>query len=80
MNDLHIQRLSVIIWTNQLLRGFEWGSRDRISWDRNRRSKLLVCKIDHEIEIIAKFHEIEINILQKRSGDRIGPRGPRELG
>ena len=55
---------------------FEWGSRDRISRDQNRRSKLLVCKIYHEIKIIAKFHEIEINILQKRSGDRIGPRGP----
>jgi|FrelakmetLWP11LW_1041352.scaffolds.fasta_scaffold166865_1 hypothetical protein len=40
------------------------GSRDRISWDRNRRSKLLVFKIDHEIEIIEKCHEIEINIFQ----------------
>ena len=58
------------------MRPKEWGSRDRISRDRNRRSKLLVCKIDHEIEIIAKFHEIKINIFQKRSGDRIGTRGP----
>jgi hypothetical protein len=33
----------------------EWGSRDRISGDLNRRSKLLVCKIDQEIEIIEKI-------------------------
>jgi hypothetical protein len=52
------------------------GSGGRISWDRN--------SIFHEIKFMrsnfcslfmrSKF--LIINILQKRSGDRIGPRGP----
>jgi hypothetical protein len=28
----------------------EWGSRDQVLGDQNRRSKLLLCKIDQEIE------------------------------
>ena len=47
----------------------EWGSRDRISWDRNRRSKVL-----------QNFHEIESLILQNCSGAQKGPRGPRWFG
>jgi hypothetical protein len=47
----------------------EWGPRDQISGDQNRRSKLLVCEIDQEIEIIAKFQDIKTNILQKQSRD-----------
>jgi hypothetical protein len=42
----------------------EWGSRDRISGDQNRRSKEL-----------PNFQEIESLIFQNCSGDRKGPRG-----
>ncbi len=37
----------------------EWGSRDRNSWDRNRRPKFLL-----------NFHEIKSLILLNCSGDR----------
>jgi hypothetical protein len=54
----------------------EGGSRDWISWDQNRWSEFLVCKIDHEIKIIAK-------ISQDRKNDReieMAQVAPRELG
>ena len=44
----------------------EWGSRDRISGDRNRRSKVL-----------QNFQEIKSLIFQNCSGDQKGRRGPR---
>jgi hypothetical protein len=64
-----------------LTKFYEWGSRDQISGDRKRRSKVLqkFRRSKKEVESIAKIQEIESLILLNCSGDRKGPRETRRV-
>ena len=52
---------------------WSWG---RISWDRNSFFHEIEFMRSNFFSLFMRSKFLIINILQKRSGDRIGPRGP----